>query len=151
FRPTLHAYIGTEFASKRLALVASVFTAIGYLTAFAVELTVGSRFLAPLLPGIPTGLIVTMLAFVSFVYTGLGGFRTVVVTDRLQMAFIWLLLAAVAAYYAVVVQSQGLAASIGRIPEELKSLSWQSGRVSFVLGILIMNLLTYVSNMGLWQ
>jgi Na+/proline symporter len=151
YRPTLHAYLGTEFASKRLAFVASVFTAVGYLTAFAVELTVGSRFLTPLLPRIPTIVFVASMAAVSFIYTGLGGFRTVVVTDRLQMGFIWLLLIATGAYYVVIVQSNGIDASIERIPPELRSLSWQDGRISFVLGILIMNLLTYIGNMGLWQ
>jgi Na+/proline symporter len=151
FRPTLHAYLGREYGSKHLAFVASACTAVGYLTAFAVELTVGSRFLAPLLPGVPTILIVVIMAAVSFVYTGLGGFRTVVVTDRLQMGFIWLMLASTGAYYAVVIHGQGMAASIGRIPVELRTFSWQSGRLSFVLGILVMNLLTYVSNMGLWQ
>ena len=151
FRPTLHAYLGKEFGSKRLAFVASLFTVVGYLTAFAVELTVGSLFLSPLLPGVPVLVLVAVIAVVSFVYTGLGGFRTVVVTDRLQMAFIWLLLIATAAYYAVVVNQQGVAASVARIPAGLISLDWQSERLSFVLGIFVMNLLTYVGNMGLWQ
>src|SRR3984957_1838574 len=62
YRPTLHAYLGTEFNSKKLTLVASLFTTIGYLSAFAVELTVGSRFLAGLVRGIPTLLTVVILA-----------------------------------------------------------------------------------------
>lgn len=151
YRPTLHAYLGTEFASKQLAFIASLFTVIGYLTAFAVELTVGSLFLQPLLPGVPSLLLIAIIAVVTFVYTGLGGFRTVVVTDRLQMGFIWLLLIATGAYYAVTLQEQGIMASIERIPAELRSVSWQAERTSFVLGILVMNLLTFVSNMGLWQ
>jgi Na+/proline symporter len=151
YRPTLHAYLGTEFASKRLAFVASIFTAAGYLTAFAVELTVGSRFLSPLLTGIPTIVLVALIAIVSFVYTGLGGFRTVVVTDRLQMGFIWMLLLATGVYYAVTLQDSGLVGGIARIPANLRSLSWRNDRIAFVLGILVMNLLTYISNMGLWQ
>jgi Na+/proline symporter len=151
FRPTIHAYLGTEYASNKLALVASVFTAIGYLTAFAVELTVGGRFLGPLLPGVPTAAIVVTIAVVSFVYTGLGGFRTVVVTDRLQMGFIWLLIGAMCGYYFVALRGYDFAAIASRIPSELRSFSWTDGRASFVLGILVMNLLTYVSNMGLWQ
>lgn len=151
FRPTLHAYLGNEFGSKRLALIASVFTAIGYLTAFAVELTVGSRFLAPLMPTVPAPLLVVGIATIAFLYTGLGGFRTVVVTDRLQMAFIWLLLAALGAYYASIVEQIGLRSAIDRIPAELRVPSWNASLTSFVLGILIMNSLTFIGNMGLWQ
>lgn len=151
FRPTIHAYLGTEYASDKLALVASVLTAVGYLTAFAVELTVGSRFLAPLLPGVSSAAIVISIAVVCFIYTGLGGFRTVVVTDRLQMWFIWLLICAMCAYYYIVLRDFDFSVLVARIPSELRSLSWTEGKASFVFGILVMNLLTYVSNMGLWQ
>ena len=151
YRPTLHAYLGTEFKSQKLALVAAIFTAIGYLSAFAVELTVGSRFLAGMVQGIPPLLTVIVIAVVSFVYTGLGGFRVVVVTDRIQMWFIWLLITAMGVYYAVGVSRQGWSESLQRIPVQLRTLRWNSGLTAFVLGIAIMNLLTYISNMGLWQ
>jgi Na+/proline symporter len=95
--------------------------------------------------------LVAIIAVVSFIYTGLGGFRTVVVTDRLQMGFIWLLLIATGAYYAVAINDQGVTASIARIPAGLISLDWHPERTSFVLGILVMNLLTYIGNMSLWQ
>lgn len=151
YRPTLHAYLGTEFDSKTLALVASIFTALGYLSAFAVELTVGSRFLAGMIQGVPQLLAVVVIALLSFVYTGLGGFRVVVVTDRLQMIFIWLLIVALCAYYAVTADAQGWSASIQRIPERLRTLNWSNGLIPFIAGIAVMNLLTFVSNMGLWQ
>lgn len=92
-RPSLHEFIGTEFNSKSVALTGAIFTTIGYLSAFAVELTVGGRFLSGLIPEIPQLLTVVLIALVGFLYTGMGGFRTVVVTDRIQMWFIWLLLA----------------------------------------------------------
>jgi Na+/proline symporter len=151
YRPTIHAYLGTEFDNKGLALVASVCTAIGYLSAFAVELTVGSRFLAGLVHGIPPFLTVAVIATVAFTYTGLGGFRVVVVTDRIQMWFIWLLIAAMAVFYAVTASAQGWALSVNRIPLGLRTLQWNIGLLPFILGIAIMNLLTFVSNMGLWQ
>lgn len=150
-RPTLHEYIGTEFNSKPAALIASVFTTIGYLTAFAVELTVGSRFLSAMLPDIPQWITVVVICAVSFIYTGLGGFRTVVVTDRIQMWFIWLLLFALLGYYAVFATEHGWSESINKIPEQLRGLHWNSGLIAFVWGILIMNLFLFISNMGLWQ
>ena len=151
YRPTLHAYLGTEFDSSKLAFVASLFTAIEYLSAFAVELTVGARFLAGLLPQIPQLATVIVIAVISFTYTGMGGFRVVVVTDRIQMWFIWLLLFAIGVYYSVHASQQGWTESIGRIPPGLRTLTWNNGLSSFIAGILIMNLLTFTSNMGLWQ
>lgn len=151
YRPTLHAYLGAEFGSPNLALVASVFTAIGYLSAFAVELTVGSRFLAGMIPGAPQLPTAIALSIVSFVYSAQGGFRVVVVSDRIQMWFIWLLIAALGAYYAAGIATNGLAPSIERIPTAIRIPAWNSGLLPFVLGIAIMNLLTYICNMALWQ
>jgi Na+/proline symporter len=151
YRPTLHAYLGEEFGSPNLALVASIFTAIGYLSAFAVELTVGSRFLAGMLPNVPQLPTAIALSIVSFIYSAQGGFRVVVVSDRIQMWFIWLLIAALGAYYAFGVEAQGWPTSIQRIPDAIRVPTWNQGLLPFVLGIAVMNLLTYISNMGLWQ
>lgn len=151
-RPSLHEFIGTEFNSKSVALTASIFTTIGYLSAFAVELTVGSRFLAGLIPGIPEWVSVIVISLVGFIYTGLGGFRTVVVTDRIQMWFIWLLLFSLLAFYAFFgISLGGWDASVERIPLNVRTISWNNSLVPFVAGIFIMNLFTYVSNMALWQ
>lgn len=150
-RPSMHEFLGVEFSSKRVAFVGAVFTTLGYLAAFAVELTVGSRFLAGLIPGIPEWVTVCVITAVGFLYTGLGGFRSVVVSDRVQMVFIWLLLVALIAFYAQIGVADGFSQSIQRIPENVRTLTWSNGLIPFVAGILIMNLFTYVSNMGLWQ
>jgi Na+/proline symporter len=151
YRPTLHAYLGTEFDSKSLAFVASMFTALGYLSAFAVELSVGSRFLAGLVVGAPEIVTVVVVAAVSFIYTALGGFRVVVVTDRIQMAFIWLLIVALLSYYAVIATQNGWASSIEHIPQAIRTITWSNGLIPFLVGIAVMNLLTFIGNMGLWQ
>lgn len=151
-RPSMHEFLGVEFSSKNVALVGAIFTTIGYLSMLAVELTIGSRFIAALIPAIPEWITVVVITFVAFFYTSLGGFRTVVVTDRFQMAFIWLLLAAILGYYAWHIPSTGgLSANLDLIPDSVKSISWNNGLVAFVIGIFLMNLFTYVSNMGLWQ
>ncbi len=151
-RPSLHDFIGTEFSSKNVSLIAAVCTTIGYLSAFAVELTVGSRFLAGLIPGIPEWISVTVIASVGLLYTTLGGFRSVVVTDRIQMGFVWMLLFSLIIFYAIYSFSLGgLSVGIHNIPESLRTISWSNALIPFVIGILIMNLFTYVSNMGLWQ
>jgi hypothetical protein len=67
------------------------------------------------------------------------------------MWFIWLLLLAMGIYYFVTAAHQGWAFSLQNIPIGLRTLKWNSGLIPFILGIAIMNLLTFVSNMGLWQ
>ncbi len=150
-RPSLHEFLGVEFGSKNVAMVGSVFTVIGYLTAFAVELTVGSRFLASLIPSIPEYVTVTVITAVAFIYVSMGGFRATVVTDRVQMIFIWLLLGTLLVFYGTYISSNGTTVSFATIPDNLKTIQWSNALIPFVVGILFMNLFMYVSNMGLWQ
>ncbi len=150
-RPSLHEFLGVEFNSKRVAMIGSIFTVVGYLTAFAVELTVGSRFLASLIPEIPQWITVVVITSIAFIYVSLGGFKATVVTDRVQMIFIWLLLFSLLIFYGVYIYTNGAIVSFENIPDTLKTITWNSSLLSFVLGILFMNLFTYVSNMGLWQ
>ncbi|MHC4724765.1 MAG: sodium:solute symporter family transporter, partial [Planctomycetota bacterium] len=91
-RPTLHEFLGTEFKSEPLRYVGAVCTSLGFLCAFAVELTVGTKFFAALVPGVPGWTVILVLTVVAFLYTATGGFRAVIVTDRIQMFSIWLLL-----------------------------------------------------------
>ncbi len=151
-RPTMHEFLGTEFSSKKVAFIAALFTTIGYLSAFAVELTVGSRFLAGLIPEIPEWITVLLIASAGLIYTAVGGFRTVIVTDRIQMGFIWLLLFSLLLFYLIYsISNGGIVSSIQAIPENVRTISWSNSLIPFVAGIFIMNLFTYISNMGLWQ
>jgi Na+/proline symporter len=150
-RPSLHEFLGIEFNSEKVALVSSVFTVIGYLTAFAVELTVGARFLASLIPDIPQWITVVVISSIAFIYVSLGGFKATVVTDRIQMLFIWLLLFTLLIFYGIYIYNNGSTVSFSNIPDNLKSITYNDSLLAFVLGILFMNLFTYISNMGLWQ
>jgi len=151
-RPSMHEYIGNEYGSKSVGLVASICTTIGYLCAFAVELTVGSTFLASLIPEIPLWVTVIIIAGIGFLYTSLGGFRTVVVSDRYQMWFIWLLLGALTLFYIIYSFNNGGFQFVSKsLPENLKSITFSSALIPFILGLLVMNLFTYISNMALWQ
>jgi Na+/proline symporter len=151
-RPSLHEFIGTEFNSKQVGIVASLCTALGYLCMFATELTVGAQFLSGLIPFIPLWLIVTIIATVSFIYTGLGGFRVVVVTDRIQMWCIWVILATLLIFFGVRIYSMGgIEFLTSSVPKNIQSITWSIGLVPFILGLFTMNLFTYVTNMALWQ
>lgn len=151
-RPSLHEFLGTEFSSDSVALVGAICTSLGFLGAFAVELTVGSRFLAGLIPGLPQWAVVAILCTVAFIYTSYGGFRAVIVTDKLQMIAIWMLLAALSSFIVyMVVENGGWDASISKIPDEVKSFSWKPWLPSFMIGIFVMNVLSFAADMSIWQ
>jgi sodium/pantothenate symporter len=151
-RPTLHEFLGKEYNSGLLCYVAAICTSLGFLGAFAVELTVGSRFFAGLVPGWPTWPLVIVLSIVAFVYTSLGGFRAVIVTDRIQMISIWLSLLALPAFYIYyVVTHGGWAENFAKITPVTLNLSYREGLISFLLGIFVINVPAFVSDMSIWQ
>ncbi len=150
-RPSIHEYISTEFNSKTVGVIASISTAIGYLCMFAVELIVSSQFISNFIH-IPVWIIITIIAIISFTYTGLGGFRVVVVSDRIQMWSIWLLLISLLLFFSIhIYLNGGIPFLLQSVPENVQSLKWSSNLIPFVLGLLIMNLFTYITNMALWQ
>ncbi|MHC5061807.1 MAG: sodium:solute symporter family transporter, partial [Planctomycetota bacterium] len=151
-RPTLHEFLGTEFNSELLSYVGAVCASLGFLFAFAVELTVGSKFFAALVPGVPAWLVVVVLSVVAFVYTSLGGFRAVIVTDRVQMISIWLLLIALPAFYLYYIFAQGgWAENFAKIPAGILDFSYKEGIWAFVLGIFAINVPAFISDMSIWQ
>ncbi len=150
--PTLHEFLGSEFGSSGLSLVGATATSLGFLGAFAVELTVGSRLFAGLVPSAPVTVVVVIFALIGLVYTSAGGFRAVVITDRIQMISIWIFLSSLFFYYAVFIfQHGGLDTATHRLPADALTLSDREGLVSFLIGIFIINVPTYIADMGMWQ
>jgi len=151
-RPSLHEFIATEFTSPRLEMVAAACTSLGFLGAFAVELTVGTRFLSSLIPQISPVITISALSLVAFIYTSQGGYRAVIVSDIWQMFSIWGLLLVLAAFYIYyALHHGGFAASYSRIPTQVTHLSMRDGLIPFLIGICIINVPTYLSDMGIWQ
>lgn len=150
--PSIHAYIASEYSSKKVGVIASLFTAIGYLCMFATELTVSSSFISGIVPAIPIWVILLILSVVSFTYTSMGGFRVVVVSDRIQMWTIWLFIFSMLTFFGFYIfQNGGISFAESKIPENVRSFNWSGANPSFILGLLIMNLFTYLTNMALWQ
>jgi len=151
-RPTLHEFLGREYNSVTAGKIGAACTSLGFLGAFAVELTVGSRFLAGLVPEIPTGIAVICLASVGLLYTAVGGFRVVIVTDRIQMWSIWLLLAALLSFYYIYFSTHsGWQTNLRKLPPEMVNFSWREGLTPFLIGIFIINVPTFISDMSVWQ
>ena len=125
-RPTLHEFLGREYNSEVLRYVGAVCTSLGFLGAFALELTVGSKFFAGLVPAVQPWVVVMVLSAVAFAYTAVGGFRAVIVTDRIQMVSIWLLLLSLPAFYIYYVATHGgWAENIVKIPPETLNFSYR--------------------------
>lgn len=151
-RPTLHGFLGYSFDSSLLMRSAAICTSLGFLGALAVELTVGSRFLAALAPGISSLVSVPLIAAIGVAYTMLGGFRAVVITDRVQMAAIWAAIAALfIAIYFIAQASGGISQTIGLLPKDIYDFSWREGLASFLVGIFIINVPTFLADMSIWQ
>lgn len=151
-RPTLHEFLGHEFNSRSLYMIGAACTSLGFLGAFAVELTVGSRFLAGLIPEIPLWAAVFILAFIGLLYTSYGGFRAVIVTDRIQMVSIWTLLAALIGFYFYYVNGEnGWAINLAKIPDHVKQFTWRADLPAFLLGVWVINVPTFISDMSVWQ
>ncbi|MHC4396710.1 MAG: sodium:solute symporter family transporter [Planctomycetota bacterium] len=151
-RPTLHEFLGREFNSEALSYVGAICTSMGFLGAFAIELTVGSMFFAGLVPAVPAWVVVIVLSVVAFVYTAVGGFRAVIVTDRIQMISIWLLLLSLPLFYiSHVVTHGGWAQNFNNIPSGTLDFSYREGLIPFLLGIFVINVPTFISDMSIWQ
>jgi Na+/proline symporter/Fe-S-cluster containining protein len=153
-RPTLHEFLGGQFNSKAISQVGAICTSLGFLGAFATELTVGSRFFAGLIPAIPPWTIVILLSTVAFIYTAFGGFRAVIVTDRVQMFSIWLLLVSLPVFYIYYVFTHGgWTVNYNNIPAGVMdfSIAGRIGLVAFLLGIMAMNVPSFLSDMSVWQ
>jgi Na+/proline symporter len=150
--PTLHEYLGTSFGSPVLIKCAAVCTSLGFLSAFAVELTVGTRFLSTLAPDIPAGLGTILLACIGVAYTALGGFRVVVKTDQIQMKAIWWAIGALAVLISwQLISMGGISFVVHRMPPDVYDFSYRDDLIPFLIGVAVMNTFSYLADMSVWQ
>jgi Na+/proline symporter len=151
-KPTLHEFIGGAFGSTTVMRVAAICTSLGFVGALAVELTVGSTFLSQLAPAVPRWAALIILAGIGITYTSLGGFRAVVVTDRMQMIAIWLSIVGLVVLVAATIHiGGGWGAFAERIPKTVYDFSPRDGLYAFLIGILVINVPTFLGDMSVWQ
>lgn len=149
-RPSLHEFIGKEFGNKNLIFVGAICTSVSYLATYAVETYVGSIFLSALIPSVPQWLFVLILTFVGFIYT-LSGFRTVVLTDVIQMWCIYLFGALMIVFFVWLIFFDNSQADFSKIPVLAKSFQWRAGLTPFLSGLLVINVCMFLVSMSLFQ
>ncbi len=151
-RPTLHSFLGKEFGSQSLTRIAAICTSIGFLGVIATELTVGSKFLAGLIPEVPQWISVIVLSVIAFLYSAAGGFRVMIVSDRIQMWSIWLLIAALGAFYLYYIGGiNHFQINMSTMPENILKPTWREGLLAFLVGVFLINTPYYLADMSIHQ
>lgn len=86
---TIHGFLGNAFKSKEVTVISSIASCIGFIGVFATEIIIGSLLLRSVLPG-EAGYWAALLLLSAVVlsYSILGGFKTVVRTDKWQSIMI---------------------------------------------------------------
>lgn len=144
---TLQGYLGTAYNSPTMRKVASIFTLIGYLSIFSMELLVGVSILSPFLGGWVLSFAFVYLLFLV-AYSCLSGFRAIVVTDVWQLRFIALSIAALIVYF--VSECAQFRTTVFSSLFNSQLLSWNLP-LSFCAGIAAMNIPAPISDTGTWQ
>ena len=150
-RPTLHEFLGVECRSPRLTIFTAIFTSLGFLAALAMEMSAGSRFLGSLIPGTNPLLWVVFLDLFVLAYVGIGGYRAVVIAERIQMCSIYGFMGALT----LVLISLAVRADVGAVKSEYwplpKLFPYDAGLVPFLLSLVFLNVPSYLADMSIWQ
>lgn len=145
---TIQAFLGRAYGSDVVRVAATLFSLVGYLSIFSMELLVSVSVLSPFFGTWVVGFAVIYLVFL-LVYTGSSGYRGVVATDRWQLRFIVVSIMALVGFMAWNYGHYGLSASFARL-RLTDLISWKAS-LAFVVGIAAMNIPAPISDAGTWQ
>lgn len=145
---TVQAFLGKTYGSNHLRNIALLFTFIGYISIFSMELLVGVTVLQPFLG---ERILVFSLLYLIFiiVYSLISGFRAVVATEQWQIRFIVASVFVLIVFLTTLWFGHSNSASFSEITRRVVS-SWHAPWV-FCLGIVTMNLPAPISDSGTWQ
>ncbi|MCP5534432.1 MAG: hypothetical protein H7A48_14775 [Akkermansiaceae bacterium] len=154
-RLSLHDFLGKTYGTKSITLVAASATTLGFLGVLAVELTVASKFLSRFGPSaIPGFAWLLIIAAVLLVYVAAGGYRAVIVTDRIQMGtIVGFLVAGTLMVVALMTSKSGNDTAGTTLSGEGNRALFPvaDGFTSFMIGILIINVPAALSDMSVWM
>lgn len=151
-KPSIHEFLGYSFGSNLVRKIASLCTSLGFVGALAVELSVGGGLVSHFIPAIPSWLAYALISIVGVLFTGIGGFRSVIVTDKIQLYAIWIAIIALALLVCLKVYELGYPTKfLSETPVTIYDFSYREGLLSFLVGIFIINVPTFLSDMSVWQ
>ncbi|MCM1983150.1 sodium:solute symporter family transporter [Lyngbya confervoides] len=144
---TIQAYLGKSYGSYSVKNIALIFSLIGYISIFSMELLVGVTVLEPFLGA---GTFVFSLVYLIFIiiYTLMSGYRAVIATDKWQLRFILVSIASLLVL-AIVETQQAPAVDVLSTFSSVAT-SWVPAW-AFIIGIAVINLPAPISDAGTWQ
>ena len=113
--------------NKKVALVAGIISAIGYLGFTSSQLLAGAKLASGTFPELDLGIALAIMGFIAVVYTSLGGLKAVIYTDTVQWIILMIGLIFIAipfAYFKI----GGIESIQQYVPDKFLSLSnltWQ--------------------------
>lgn len=146
---TMHEFLGRQYNSQGLRMVASIITVIVFAGTIGLELY-GIVFLLNsfnILPTIWPEILGLTLAIVLVTYTVLGGFKVVVSTDKLQLVLIGS--AVVGLIYATVTYTQTLSRPLSFT--NFGELGGFGSDPAFIIAMLVLFVPFQLSVMDMWQ
>lgn len=102
---TLGAYIKNRYDSKTVSVFIMLITLLGIFSILLIELFVGVQIFRVFLKPEYEETALYIIAFVTFIYTGVGGLNAVVKTDKIQFWFMATVAIVIVLYYANVINS----------------------------------------------
>jgi len=145
--PNLPEYLAFKFKSKAINYVVSFFSIISYSLMFGLEIYVFSTVMNMLLPAVSmlNWVILSIIAVAMIV--GFGGFRFVIITDKIQMFVIFLFLIVVSAYIASKTPLSSVEANLS-----ISSLFPAGGEIiGFLISLFLINSLAYLTDFNIFQ
>lgn len=145
---TLQGWLGRVYESDTVRLTALLFSFVGYVSIFSMELLVGVTVLEPFLGDRVLVFAVVYLLFMV-AYSLIGGFRAIVATEQWQFWFVIAAVTVLVVSVPILALGAGGSISFSHIAAHLGT-TW-AAPWSFILGILCMNLPAPFADAATWQ
>jgi Na+/proline symporter len=145
---TLQGWLGMRYASSPVRLTATIFSFVGYVSIFSMELLVGVTVLEPFLG---KGVIAFAFVYLLFMiaYSLISGFRAIVAVEQWQFRFVVLVILVLVAFVPL------LAFSTNQVPPMREIfgglLTQWNAPWAFVIGIVFMNAPAAFADAATWQ
>ena len=145
---SIQTYLGKTYQSDFVRYTALLFSMIGYISIFCMELIVGVTVLEPFLGKNVLIFSAIYLVFIV-VYALMSGYRAIIATDKWQLRFIVAGISALVFFGFVQFNAAGQEVNATSLVASVSG-SWVP-MWSFIIGITVMNLPAPISDAGTWQ